>query len=151
MGYPDKVRDSAFFEDSRWFGAGWKALPSDLSSPRLGERAFKLLDDMSNWGLAKKLMGEVVHGYPVTRNGQNKEMALAVPVRLASFCRQTPERRVWLDRLPAALRSLEVRWSLTLGRPFDNASCAWVAPVHRMDGCIGVWNASTSRLSRLRF
>jgi hypothetical protein len=59
MGYPDKVRDSAFFTDPRWFGAGWKALPSDLSSPRLGDRAFKLLDDMRNWGLAKKLMGEV--------------------------------------------------------------------------------------------
>jgi len=59
MGYPDQVRDSAFFQDPRWFGAGWKALPSDLSSPRLGDRAFKLLDDMSNWGLPKKLMGEV--------------------------------------------------------------------------------------------
>jgi hypothetical protein len=59
MGYPDAVRDSAFFPDSHWFGAGWKALPSDLSSPRLGDRAFRLLDDMSNWGLAKKLMGEV--------------------------------------------------------------------------------------------
>jgi hypothetical protein len=59
MGYPDKVRDSSFFQDPRWFGAGWKALPSDLSSPRLGDRAFTLLDDMSNWGLPKKLMGEV--------------------------------------------------------------------------------------------
>jgi hypothetical protein len=59
MGYPDQIRDSAFFQDLRWFGAGWKALPSDLSSPRLGDRAFKLLDDMSNWGLPKKLMGEV--------------------------------------------------------------------------------------------
>jgi hypothetical protein len=59
MGYPDQIRDSAFFQDLRWFGAGWKALPSDLSSLRLGDRAFKLLDDMSNWGLPKKLMGEV--------------------------------------------------------------------------------------------
>ena len=59
MGYPDQVRDSAFFRDAHWFGAGWKALPSDLSSPRLGDRAFKLLDDMNNWGLPKKLMGEV--------------------------------------------------------------------------------------------
>jgi hypothetical protein len=59
MGYPDEVRDSAFFMDPHWFGAGWKALPSDLSSRRLGDRAFRLLDDISNWGLAKKLMGEV--------------------------------------------------------------------------------------------
>jgi hypothetical protein len=59
MGFPDQVRDSAFFRDARWFGAGWKALPSDLSAPRLGDRAFKLLDDMNNWGMPKKLMGEV--------------------------------------------------------------------------------------------
>src|SRR5262249_27569202 len=39
--------------------AGWKAMPSDLSSPRLGERSLKLIDDMSNWGLHKRLLGEV--------------------------------------------------------------------------------------------
>jgi len=59
MGYPDRIRDSAHFLDAHWFGAGWKALPSDLSLPGLGERAFRLLDDMSNWGLRKQLMGEV--------------------------------------------------------------------------------------------
>ena len=59
MGFPDKIRDSAHFLDAHWFGAGWKALPSDLSLPRLGERAFKLVDDMSNWGLRKQLFGEV--------------------------------------------------------------------------------------------
>jgi hypothetical protein len=58
-GFPDKIFDSAYFLDSHWFGAGWKALPSDLSSPRLGERAFKLLDDMSNLGMRKRLMTEV--------------------------------------------------------------------------------------------
>ncbi len=42
----------------------------------------------------------------------------------------------WLKVLPAALRNLERRWSLTLGAPFegDEASCAWVAPVVRADG-----------------
>jgi hypothetical protein len=59
MGYPDRIRDSAHFLDAHWFGAGWKALPSDLASPRLGERALKLLDDMSNWGQRKQLFGEV--------------------------------------------------------------------------------------------
>lgn len=59
MGYPDRIRDSAHFLDAHWFGAGWKALPSDLSLPSLGERAFRLLDDMSNWGLRKQLAGEV--------------------------------------------------------------------------------------------
>jgi hypothetical protein len=59
MGYPDQIKDSDHFRDEHWMGAGWKALPSDLSSPRLGDRAFQLLDDMSNWGLRKRIFGEV--------------------------------------------------------------------------------------------
>jgi hypothetical protein len=58
-GFPDQVRESEYFRDARYLGAGWKAMPSDLSSPRLGERALKLLDDMNNWGLRKRLIGEV--------------------------------------------------------------------------------------------
>jgi hypothetical protein len=59
MGFPDKIRDTAHFRDDRYFGAGWKAMNSDLSSPRLGDRSLKLLDDMSNWGMPKQLVGEV--------------------------------------------------------------------------------------------
>ena len=58
-GYPDEIRNTAHFLDARYIGAGWKAMPSDLSSPRLGERSLKLLDDMSNWGLRKRIFGEV--------------------------------------------------------------------------------------------
>jgi hypothetical protein len=58
-GYPDKIRDTDYFQDARFLGTGWKAMPSDLSSPRLGERAFKILDDMNNWGLHKRAIGEV--------------------------------------------------------------------------------------------
>ena len=58
-GYPDKVRDTDYFRSPRFLGAGWKAMPSDLSSPRLGERAFKVLDDMNNWGAHKITIGEV--------------------------------------------------------------------------------------------
>ena len=58
-GYPDKIRDTGYFRDPRYIGTGWKALPSDLSSVRLGERAFKTLDDMNNWGLGKRTVGEV--------------------------------------------------------------------------------------------
>jgi hypothetical protein len=58
-GFPDQIRETEHFRDARYLGAGWKAMPSDLSSPRLGERALKLLDDMNNWGLRKRLMGEV--------------------------------------------------------------------------------------------
>jgi hypothetical protein len=59
FGYPDKYRDQDFFLDPRFFGVGWKQMPADLSTLRQGVRAFKLLDDMSNWGLSKGLFAEV--------------------------------------------------------------------------------------------
>ena len=58
-GYPDKIRHTEHFLDDHWFGAGWKAMPSDPSSPRLGDRVLTLLDDMAQWGLKKRVMGEV--------------------------------------------------------------------------------------------
>ena len=58
-GYPDKIRNSEHFRDPRYLGGGWKAMPSDLSSPRLGERSLHLLDDMNNWDLRKRTFGEV--------------------------------------------------------------------------------------------
>jgi hypothetical protein len=58
-GFPDGYFASAFFRDPVFLGAGWKAMPSDLSSPRLGERAFKTLDDMNNLGFHKLTVGEV--------------------------------------------------------------------------------------------
>jgi streptomycin 6-kinase len=58
-------------------------------------------------------------------------MALTIPARLAAACRKSPEREEWLAQLPAKVRQLEWRWSLTLGAPFDSeeVSCSWVAPV----------------------
>ena len=58
FGYPDKVRQTDFFLDPRYIGAGWKAMPADLSTLRQGVRALKLLDDMNNWGLPKRLLAE---------------------------------------------------------------------------------------------
>lgn len=58
-GYPDAIRNTEHFRDDRYLGAGWKAMPADLSSPRLGERALRLVDDMQNWGMDKRLLGEV--------------------------------------------------------------------------------------------
>jgi hypothetical protein len=57
-GYPDKVRETAFFQDPHFIGAGWKAMPADLSSTRQGVRALNLLNDMNNWGLPKRLLAE---------------------------------------------------------------------------------------------
>jgi len=39
-------------------GAAWKAMPADLSQPRLGKRVLDLMDDMNNWGLKKHVIGE---------------------------------------------------------------------------------------------
>ncbi len=58
-GYPDAIRGTEHFRDRRYLGAGWKAMPADLSSPRLGERTLTLLDDLHNWGMNKRLLGEV--------------------------------------------------------------------------------------------
>jgi len=58
-GYPDKILDTNYFRDPRYLGTGWKALPSDLASIRLGERAFKTIDDLNNLGLRKVMLGEV--------------------------------------------------------------------------------------------
>lgn len=57
-GYPDRYRTRPFFLDSLFFGGSWKAINADYSSPRLGDRSFTLLDDMNNWGLAKRILGE---------------------------------------------------------------------------------------------
>jgi streptomycin 6-kinase len=60
--------------------------------------------------------------------------------RLVENCRKTPERMVWLGRLPATVQELEQRWSLTLGKPFDGpeVSCAWVANVTMPDATSAV-------------
>jgi hypothetical protein len=57
-GYPDRTRDKEYFRDPSYFGVGWKAMPSDPSLSYLGERSFDTLDDMNNWGMPKKLIGE---------------------------------------------------------------------------------------------
>ena len=59
MGYPDKIRETAWFRDASYIGAGWKAMPSNLSTLREGVRALDLVDHMNNWGLRKRLLGEV--------------------------------------------------------------------------------------------
>ncbi|CAN5835299.1 hypothetical protein BH24BAC1_BH24BAC1_26290 [soil metagenome] len=57
-GFPDKYKDEAFFKSDRFLGAAWKAMPADLSQPRLGKRVLDLMDDMANWGHRKYVLGE---------------------------------------------------------------------------------------------
>lgn len=49
-----------------------------------------------------------------------------------------PGRAAWLSRVPEILRDLENRWYLRLGAPYQNASCAWVAPVTLTNGTLAV-------------
>jgi len=58
VGYPDRYKEEPFFIADRFLGAAWKALPADLSQPRLGKRALDLLDDLNNWGTQKKMLAE---------------------------------------------------------------------------------------------
>jgi len=54
---------------------------------------------------------------------------LMIPDALRTSCRQSRERMAWLDSLNDVITSLQSRWSLRLGAPFDrDVSCAWVAP-----------------------
>ncbi len=57
-GFPDKYKAEKFFLSDRFLGAAWKAMPADLSQPRLGKRVLDLMDDMNNWGLKKKVIAE---------------------------------------------------------------------------------------------
>ena len=59
VGFPDAYREETFFASDRFLGAAWKAMPADLSLPRLGSRSLDLLDDMANWGHPKYVLGEV--------------------------------------------------------------------------------------------
>jgi hypothetical protein len=58
-GYPDRIAETEHFRDPAYLGAGWKAMPADPSSPRLGERSLHLLDDLSAQGIRKQVFGEV--------------------------------------------------------------------------------------------
>ena len=51
---PTKFDIPSTFSTTPTGATGWKQMPADMSSPRLGERSLKLLDDMSNWGLRKE-------------------------------------------------------------------------------------------------
>ncbi|KAA2239833.1 hypothetical protein F0L74_26980 [Chitinophaga agrisoli] len=55
---PDAYKNEAFFLSDRFMGAAWKAMPADLSQPRLGKRVLDLLDDMNNWGTKKTVICE---------------------------------------------------------------------------------------------
>ncbi len=55
-----------------------------------------------------------------------------LPRNLVDSVRQdhSPERRIWVEQLPAVIDELARRWSLHLGPPYQpGGQCSWVAPV----------------------
>lgn len=58
IGFPDRYKKSDFYKSEHFLGAAWKAMPADLSRPTLGWRVLDLLDDSSNWGMRKHVIGE---------------------------------------------------------------------------------------------
>lgn len=57
-GFPEAYWEKDFYRSDRFLGAAWKAMPADLSQPRLGKRVLDLLDDMANAGLKKYAIAE---------------------------------------------------------------------------------------------
>jgi hypothetical protein len=57
-GFPDAYKNEDFFKSKTFMGAAWKAIPADLSIPTLSKRVLNLMDDMSNWGHNKHVIGE---------------------------------------------------------------------------------------------
>ena len=58
--YPGRIREQDYFRSDRWLGAGFKAMPVDLSNRLFARlRCFGTLDDMNNWSAPKVLVGEV--------------------------------------------------------------------------------------------
>ena len=57
-GFPDQHKHEAFYQSDRFLGAAWKAMPADLSQPKLGKRVLDLMDDMANWGEKKYVIAE---------------------------------------------------------------------------------------------
>lgn len=59
----------------------------------------------------------------------------SVSPRVREFCRRSPERMAWLDRLPRTVAALAERWQLSIGERFEGEhEASWVAPVVRRDG-----------------
>ncbi|MBW8687064.1 CehA/McbA family metallohydrolase domain-containing protein [Chitinophaga rhizophila] len=66
---PDIYNHEDFFRSDRFMGAAWKAMPADLSQPRLGKRVLDLMDDMNNWGVRKTVIAEA-DLFTITRHNE---------------------------------------------------------------------------------
>lgn len=69
-----------------------------------------------------------------SQTGSSSRMHVHIPAQLVRICEQVPDRATWLADVPHIVRELTQRWAITIGSPFTDASCAWVAPAERADG-----------------
>lgn len=59
----------------------------------------------------------------------------SVSPRVIEFCKRSPDRMAWLERLPRAIAEVERRWQLSIEERFDGeGEASWVAPAVRRDG-----------------
>ncbi len=67
-------------------------------------------------------------------------MSVIIPTLLATNCAKLAERRTWLAALPTTIKTLQLRWSLSLGALYEHeyVSCSWVAPAMLSDGGLAV-------------
>jgi streptomycin 6-kinase len=59
---------------------------------------------------------------------------IVLPDQLANACLGHADRAAWFERLPNTISELERRWSLSIGSPYEQATCSWVARATRSDG-----------------
>ena len=94
---PDSYNKEAFFLSDRFMGAAWKAMPADLSQPRLGKRVLDLMDDMNNWGTKKTIISEA-DLFTVT---QHNEMYAHMNVNYLMLDKLPAYKDSWLPVLDA--------------------------------------------------
>lgn len=94
---PDIYNHEDFFLSDRFMGAAWKAMPADLSQPRLGKRVLDLLDDMNNWGTKKTVICEA-DLFTVT---QHNEMYAHMNVNYLMLDKLPAYKDSWLPILDA--------------------------------------------------
>ncbi|UPK72879.1 hypothetical protein [Chitinophaga filiformis] len=97
---PDSYRHEPFFLSDRFMGAAWKAMPADLSQPRLGKRVLDLMDDMNNWGTKKTVISEA-DLFSIT---QHNEMYAHMNVNYLMLDKLPSYKGSWLPVLDAMQR-----------------------------------------------
>ncbi len=132
-GCPDSYKDTDWYRDALWLGATWKAMPGDLSEPRLGVRSLDLLDDMNLWGQRKMILGEVdcftidatheIYGHMNVNYlrlaklpGSDNWSPLLEVLRRGDFFVTTGEVLIHSCRREGAQVRADIEWTLPLGQ-----------------------------------